>query len=63
VIPDAERDRIPCPHRELDWYSAYLWQKVFFCVQRDVEVVFEDDAKVVALFKAHAPGIAVFHIA
>jgi hypothetical protein len=61
IIPEGT-NRIPCPHAGLDWYQRHLWQKVFACLQRDVHVVFEDDPKVVALFKAHAPKVQVFHV-
>ena len=62
VIIHDGKDRIPCPHGELDWYSAYLWQKVAVCIDRGVDVVFEDDQKVVDLFGRFAPGIRVFHV-
>jgi hypothetical protein len=61
IIPDGT-DRIPCPHMGLDWYQQYLWQKVAVCVERNVDVVFEDDEKVVDLFKRFAPCITVFHV-
>ena len=61
IIPDG-KDRIPCPHEELDWYRKYLWQKVCICLERNVSVVFEDDAKVIDLFKRFAPGIVAFHL-
>lgn len=62
IIADGERDRIPCPHADLDWFQAYLWQKVAVSLDRNVAVVFEDDAKVVALFKTYAPIIQVFRV-
>ena len=61
VIPDG-KDRIPCPHAGLDWYRQYLWQKVHACLDRGVDVVFEDDEKVVDLFRRFAPGIRTFHV-
>lgn len=61
IIPDG-KDRIPCPHPDLDWYSAYLWQKVAICLDRRVDAVFEDDAKVVALFEAYAPHVLTFRV-
>lgn len=62
IIPDAPRERMPCPHEELDQYQQYLWQKVAVCLDHEVDVVFEDDAKTVDLFKRFAQGIAVFHL-
>lgn len=62
LISDAQQDRIPCPHTDLDWYRQYLWQKVSVCRDREVDVVFEDDAKVVELFRTYAPRIQVFQV-
>ena len=61
VIPEGQ-NRIPCPHAGLDWYERYLWQKLQVCLDRDVDVAFEDDPKVIDLFRRFAPGIAVFHV-
>ncbi len=63
IIPNSgSRGQLPCPHTDLDWYQKYLWQKVKLCLDRDVHIVFDDDAKVVGLFKRFAPGIQVFHV-
>lgn len=63
VIPDSGTgEQIPCPHQELDWYQKYLWQKVSVCVDRGVEVVFEDDEKVIELFEKYAPGVQVYQV-
>ena len=62
IIPDAGREQIPCPHGDLDWYQKYLWQKVAVCLEHDVTIVFEDDDKVIDLFKAYAPDIQVFKV-
>jgi hypothetical protein len=62
IIPDGDRDRMPCPHAGLDWYRQYLWQKVSVCLDRDVAIVFEDDIKVVELFKVYAPHVHVFRV-
>lgn len=62
IIPDAGREQIPCPHDDLDWYQKYLWQKVAVCLENNVTIVFEDDDKVIDLFKAYAPDIQVFKV-
>jgi hypothetical protein len=62
VIADAAGDRLPCPHGDLDWYQQYLWQKVAVCVERGVTIIFEDDEKVIALFKRFAPDVQVFQL-
>jgi hypothetical protein len=58
VIPDGT-DRIPCPHSDLCTYEQYLWQKVAVCLDRGVDVVFEDDEN----FRRFAPGIRTFRVA
>ena len=60
IIADAEGDRIACPHDDLDWYQKYLWQKVSVCLKHKVSIVFEDDPKVIELFRRFAPSIQVF---
>ena len=59
-IPDKKDEYISCPHEDLDWYEKYLWQKVAICEARNVDVLFDDDPKVVRLFERYAPGIQVF---
>ena len=53
---------LECPHKHLDWYQQYLWQKIKICLDRNVEIIFENDPKVVALFKEYAPEINVFQV-
>jgi len=62
IIPDAKPDQRPCPHDELDWYQKYLYQKVTVCLEHEVAIVFEDDQKVIDLFKMYAPGIQVMKV-
>lgn len=57
LIESYERAQAKCPHGELDWHQKYLWQKVDICIQQDIDIVFEDDPKVLALFERFAPGI------
>ncbi|OGS22993.1 MAG: hypothetical protein A2252_06255 [Elusimicrobia bacterium RIFOXYA2_FULL_39_19] len=58
-IPPSNKAKEACPHRELDWYNKYLWQKTAYCLKNNISVYFDDDEKVVALFKKYAPGIKV----
>ncbi len=51
-----------CPHEELSWYDKYLWQKVDICKKENIDIVFEDDLKVIALFKRYAPTIQVIQV-
>jgi len=62
IIPDAKTDQNPCPHDELDWYQKYLYQKVTVCLEHEVAIVFEDDQKVIDLFKMYAPDIQVMKV-
>ncbi len=38
-----------CPHRELDWYQQWLWLKVAYCEREGVQLLVDDDAKVIDL--------------
>ena len=60
MLPDAEAAGRCCPHRELDWYQKYVWQKVQYCLDNEIDVFFDDEQKVVDLFGRFAPGVQVF---
>ncbi len=62
LLDDGPEIRERCPHSDLDWYQKYLWQKVEICVREEVDVVFEDDVKVIELFKRYAPGILILQV-
>lgn len=51
-----------CPHKELDWYQKYLWMKVKYCKENGIDNFYDDDEKVIALFKRYAPEIEVFKV-
>ena len=59
LLEDGPEARNRCPHADLDWYQKYLWQKVEICLREKIDVVFEDDEKVIELFKRFAPKILV----
>ena len=53
-------DEMPdCPHGDLDWQDQYLWQKVAYANAAGVSVHYDDDDRVLALFRTHAPAIEV----
>ena len=62
IISDKAQYQVHCPHDDLDWYEKYLWQKVAFCLNRNVKIVFEDDSRVISLFEKYAPDIQVFQV-
>lgn len=62
LLPGYELAKEACPHNKLDWYQKYLWQKVRFCLDHDVQVFFDDDSKVVELFRQYAPKIEIYHV-
>jgi len=61
LLPSIEIAQQKCPHPNLDWYQKYLWQKVDYCLARGVCLFYDDDAKVIELFRLFAPGIQVIH--
>ena len=61
LLPSIEVAQIKCQHRELDWYQKYLWQKVDYCLKHGIEKFYDDDTKVVQLFRIFAPDIEVVH--
>jgi len=62
MIDDARIAAERCPHDELDWYAKYLWQKVEVCLAEKIDVIYEDDVKVIELFRKFAPGIRVMQV-
>lgn len=52
----------PCPHRNLDWFQVYLWQKVAIARLVGASIYFDDDDKVVWLFRRYAPEISIVHV-
>ena len=53
-------DEMPvCPHGDLDWQDQYLWQKVAYANVARVSVYYDDDDRVLALFRTYAPAIEV----
>ncbi len=60
LIADMDRAQEICPHEDLDEYQRWVWQKVDYCVRMGVDVCFDDDEEVVALFTRFAPHVQVF---
>lgn len=54
LLHDGPEARNRCPHPNLDRYQRYLWQKVEICLREKIDVVFEDDEKVIDLFRRFA---------
>lgn len=48
-----------CPHKDLDWYQRYLWQKVHHAVNEQLDIHYDDDDAVISLFKRYAPEIKI----
>lgn len=62
LIDDIEAAAERCPHKDLNWWEKYLWQKVDICVRNKVGILFEDDAQVIDLMKKLTPDIQVFTV-
>ena len=56
------RELTPCPYKNLDWFQVYLWQKVAIAQQVGVSTYFDDDEKVLWLFRGYAPEIRIVHV-
>ena len=62
LLDSYETAQANCPHDDLDWHQKYLWQKVDICLKEHIDIVFEDDAKVLSLFRRFAPSIQLVQI-
>lgn len=62
LLPSFEEAELSCSHNDLDWYQKYLWQKVDFCIRRKITAFFDDDSKVISLFRRYASTIESYHV-
>lgn len=60
LIADMDEAQEICPHKDLNEYQRWVWQKVDYCVRIKADVYFDDDEEVVGLFRRLAPHIQVF---
>ena len=60
VLDDRQEAEKKCPHSDLDWYEKYLFQKVAYCKTNKVNVFFDDEMKVVNLFRRFLSKVTVF---
>jgi len=57
----VEADRI-CPFNDLDWYQRFIFQKTVYCKTNQVDIYFDDEVKVIDLFRKYLPGVQVFQV-
>ena len=62
LLDTYEKAPSRCPHDDLDWHQKYLWQKVEICLKENIDIVFEDDLKVLSLFKRFAPHVQLIQV-
>lgn len=62
LLPSIEVAKVRCPENNLDWYQKYLWQKVDYSIENNIEYFYDNDVKVVELFQMLAPQIGIFHV-
>lgn len=55
-----EADRI-CPF-DLDWYQRFIFQKTVYCKANRVSIYFDDEQKVIDLFRQFLPEVQVFQV-
>jgi hypothetical protein len=58
-LPEMSRANSDCPHKELDWFQRYLWQKVAYAKQHGLMHFVDDDPKVISLFNQFAPEVVI----
>ncbi len=56
-LGEMSRAKEACPHKSLDWYQSYLWQKVAYAKQHGLMHFVDDDPMVLTLFAAYAPEV------
>jgi hypothetical protein len=42
---------------ELGWYEKYLWQKTSYALRNNLTHFFDDDLRVLELFKSYSPNV------
>ncbi len=58
-LPEMSRANSDFPHKELDWFQRYLWQKVAYAKLNALMHFVDDDPKVLSLFNQFAPEIVI----
>lgn len=61
-LPKQEGEVDDCPHKELDDYHKFVWQKVRYCREQGLDIFFDDDDRLIEVFKKYAPEIQVFQV-
>jgi len=62
LLPSIETAQVNCQEKDLDWYQKYICQKVNYCIENQVGTFYDDDLKVVELFRKLCPHIKIFHV-
>lgn len=57
-LPEISLAQKLCPHRSLNWFDRYLWQKADYALQHNLSHFVDDEAAIERLFKIYAPQIA-----
>ena len=57
--PNHDGDLSLCPHDELSIVEKIEWHKVWFCLEKGIEIFYDDKPIVVSLFQRYAPKIKV----
>ncbi|MGB3112166.1 MAG: hypothetical protein WBB84_04205, partial [Candidatus Omnitrophota bacterium] len=61
-LPKQEGEVDDCPHADLDDYRKFVWQKVRYCRENGIDIFFDDDDRLIPLFKRFAPQVQVFQV-
>ncbi|MFQ5953001.1 MAG: hypothetical protein ACE5JK_06325 [Candidatus Omnitrophota bacterium] len=61
-LPKQEGEVDDCPHADLDDYQKFVWQKIRYSQENKIDIFFDDDDRLIPLFKRFAPEIQIFQV-
>lgn len=48
--------------KELDWFQKHIWQKAEYCKANNIDLMFEDCSKTIALIKKYSPMTTILRV-
>jgi len=62
ILHDQEEADKICPFNDLDWYQKLIFQKTVYCRANGVTHYFDDETKVIELFRRFLPEVQAFQV-